>query len=67
MRYGLLALSMAMLGGGGFAAQSALAISFDATAAVATSPEIAMGERGDAYGSLPFTEDRARPLRLALR
>ena len=65
MRYGLLALSMVMLGGGGFAAQSALAITVKVTSAVAASPEGAPAAKGDKYGSLPFTADRARPLRIA--
>lgn len=53
MRYGLLALSLAMLTGGGLAAQSALAISDSAQAMVAQAPD-AMQERTAGYGALPY-------------
>lgn len=67
MRYGLLALSLAMLCGGGFAAQSALAITVDATSGIGAKPRaVAMAERGDRYGSLRYTADREEPTRLAL-
>ncbi len=67
MRYGLLAMSLAMLCGGGLAAQSALAITVDATAGIGSRPRAAaMAERGDRYGSLRYTADRGEPPRLAL-
>lgn len=67
MRYGLLALSLVMLCGGGFAAQSALAITVDATAKIGSKPRAAaMAERGDRYGPLRYTADRDEPRRLAL-
>ena len=59
MRYGLLALSLAMLTSGGFAAQSALAISRSASVAVASPPRAEI-ERGGSYGSIPFTAARMR-------
>lgn len=66
MRYGLLALSIAMLTSGGLAAQSALDISYSAQAIVATKIET-KAQRGVSYGSLPFTTARAQELRLAAR
>lgn len=62
MRYGLLFLSLAMLTGGGVAAQSALAISDSASAAV---PEDARpaSERSGSYGSIPFTAPRVQTMR----
>ena len=59
MRYGLLALSLAMLTGGGVAAQSALTISHSAQSIVAEGPR-AKAERSGSYGSLPFTAARAQ-------
>ena len=67
MRYGLLALSIAMLTSGGFAAQSAMAISHSATAATASAPLAESKSPGDAYGSLPFTVARADAMRFAVR
>lgn len=67
MRYGLLALSIAMLTSGGFAAQSALAISQSATAEVASAPAAVSKDPGNAYGSLPFTVARADRMHLAVR
>jgi hypothetical protein len=66
MRFGLLALSMVLLGGGGFAAQSALAITHGASISVAVD---ASGKRavGGAYGTMPFAGGPEAPLRLALR
>jgi hypothetical protein len=66
MRYGLLALSIAMLTSGGLAAQSALDISHSAQAIVAKKTET-KAQRGASYGSLPFTTARAQNLRLAAR
>lgn len=66
MRYGLLALSIAMLTSGAVAAQSALNISRSAQFVVAAAPS-ANAERGAGYGSLPFTAARAQELRLAAR
>ena len=66
MRYGLLALSIAMLTGGGVAAQSALTISHSAHAQLAE-PRAAGEAPGGAYGSLPFTTARAETYRLAAR
>lgn len=64
MRYGLLALSIAMLTGGGLAAQSALDIS--QSAAVALNDQAAAKfEYGGSYGSLPFTAARTQTTRLA--
>ena len=56
MRYGLLALSIAMLTSGGVAAQSALAISYSASATIAERPHSA--ERTASYGSLPYSSTR---------
>lgn len=65
MRYGLLALSIAMLTSGGVAAQSALAISHSASTPVAeATPE---AERGASYGAVPYSATRADGLRLAAR
>lgn len=61
MRYGLLALSLAMLTSGAVAAQSALAISDSASVPVATAPTTITPDAS--YGSIPFTTAR----RLALR
>ncbi|HEU4820635.1 MAG TPA: hypothetical protein VFS87_05700 [Qipengyuania sp.] len=66
MRYGLLALSIAMLTSGGLAAQSALDISHSAQAIVAKKTETKT-HRGASYGSLPFTTGRAQELRFAAR
>ena len=60
MRYGLLALSVFLLGGGGFAAQSAWAITIHATAAIAETPRTAPAEVSGKYGSLPFTSIATR-------
>jgi hypothetical protein len=65
MRYGLLALSLAMLTGGGVAAQSALSISYSAQATLTKTP--AAHSPGTAYGSLPYTAARAQAMRLAAR
>ena len=65
MRYGLLALSIAMLTSGGVAARSALDISYSAEAVVADEPRVA--ERTASYGSLPYTAARSGNLRLAAR
>ncbi|MBX9896558.1 MAG: hypothetical protein K2Y17_01410 [Qipengyuania sp.] len=62
MRYGLLALSIAMLTSGGVAAQSALNISHSAQAIVTQAPG-AKADRGAGYGSLPFTAARTQSLR----
>lgn len=67
MRFGLLALSIAMLGSGGFAAQSALAISSDATAKVAATPHLEHKEVGPRNGSLQFAGNHEHTLRLAMR
>lgn len=67
MRFGLLAVSIAMLSSGGFAVQSALAISSDATATVAAAPHLAQKEIGPRYGSLQFAGNRVQTLRLAMR
>jgi hypothetical protein len=61
MRYGLLALSIAMLTGGGVAAQSALAISYSAEAKLAYKPQA--HERTASYGTLPYTAPRGLALR----
>ena len=66
MRYGLLALSIVLLGGGGFAAQSALAITRDVATGVAAAPHGAR-TTGAEYGALPFATDRSASLRLAMR
>lgn len=67
MRYGLLALSLAMLCGGGFAAQSALAITTEAVSTVGDGPRVvATAERGDRYGSLRYMAERDAPARIAL-
>ena len=66
MRYGLLALSIAMLASGGVAAQSALTISYSAQAIVADAPTSRTGF-GSGYGSLPYTAARSQGLRLAAR
>lgn len=63
MRYGLLALSLAMLTGGGVAAQSALTISHSANATVPAAMPAPKAERGSNYGSLPYTAARALALR----
>lgn len=61
MRYGLLALSLAMLTGGGVAAQSAMNISYSASAEPADArPKIS---HGGSYGSLPYTAARTQYLR----
>lgn len=62
MRYGLLALSIAMLTSGGVAAQSALSISYSAEAKIADAPRIA-SERSASYGSMPYTGAREQELR----
>lgn len=67
MRYGLLALSIAMLTGGALAAQSALAISHSAQATLAVEPRTGLASSGGAYGSLPFTAARSQATRLTLR
>ena len=67
MRFGLLALSIAMLSSGGFATQSALAISNEATATIATSTMVADKETGSRYGSMQFAANRGEALRLAMR
>lgn len=61
MRYGLLALSIAMLTSGGVAAQSALDISHSAKAKLAAGPH-SKSDHGGSYGSLPFTAARAQGL-----
>lgn len=66
MRYGLFFLSLAMLTSGGVAAQSALAISDSAAAAIPAQPRTKI-ERGGSYGSIPFTAARSQGLRLAAR
>lgn len=65
MRFGLFALSLAMLTGGGLAAQSALTISYSARSVVAAAAPAT--ERSGSYGSLPYTAARAGELRLAAR
>jgi hypothetical protein len=62
MRYGLLALSIAMLTSGGVAAQSALDISQSASATRAAEPRPRI-DHGGSYGSLPFTAARTQDLR----
>lgn len=64
MRYGLLALSIAMLTGGGVAAQSALDISQSAAVTLAADTP-AKFQYGGSYGSLPFTAPRTQTTRLA--
>lgn len=64
MRYALLALSIAMLTGGGMAAQSALGISHSANATIAAERMVPASGDG-AYGSLPFTAARAQTVQLA--
>jgi hypothetical protein len=64
MRYGLLALSMVLLGGGGFAAQSALAITNGAAHMAAAAPD-GLRPAGSEYGPVPFATGDA--LRLAMR
>lgn len=66
MRYGLLALSIVLLGGGGFAAQSALAITSGTSEPVAQTPAELKAVSGE-YGALPFANGRDAPLRIALR
>lgn len=66
MRYGLLALSLAMLTSGAVAAQSALAISASASVAVQGEAQ-AKAEHGGSYGSIPFTAARTEGLRFAAR
>ena len=66
MRYGLLALSIAMLGSGGVAAQSALDISYSVAVTIAEN-QPATAERGASYGSVPLTGARALDLHLAAR
>lgn len=63
MRYGLLALSLAMLTGGGVAAQSALTISDSARATVPAQPRADAPGPGTSYGSLPYTAARRQTLR----
>lgn len=65
MRYGLLALSLAMLTGGGVAAQSALDISHSARITLAAEPRVEPGRSGGSYGALPFTAVRSQAMRLA--
>jgi len=67
MRFGLLALSMAMLMSGGVAVQSAMAISTSATAAISQPPFAQGPAEGEKYGSLPFTAGRSAATRLAMR
>ncbi len=67
MRHGLLALSIAMLAGGGVAAQSALTISYSANAMLAAAPRAALDDPGGSYGSLPFTAARTQTTRLTAR
>ena len=67
MRYGLLALSIAMLTSGGFAVQSAMAISQSATATVASAPLSGSKIASTSYGSVPFTAARADRMSLAVR
>lgn len=67
MRYGLLALSIAMLTGGGVAAQSALSISHSANAPPVSEPRSEAGSAGGSYGSLPFTAARTQRGQLAAR
>jgi hypothetical protein len=62
---GLLALSIILLGGGGFAAQSALAITSSAGADIAAQTAASRATSGE-YGPLPFASGRDAPLRLAL-
>lgn len=62
MRYGLLALSIAMLTSGGVAAQSALTISQSVAIERAVTPP-ASHERTGSYGSLPYTAARAHSQR----
>lgn len=66
MRYGLLALSIAMLTSGGVVAQSALTISYSAKAKPAGDVQSKV-ERGGSYGSVPYSAARAQGLRLAAR
>lgn len=67
MRYGLLALSIAMLTGGGVAAQSALTISHSANATIAAEPRDKADGPGAAHGSLLFTAARTQTSRLPAR
>ncbi len=67
MRYGLLALSIAMLTGGGVAAQSALTISQSAKATLAAEPRFDADSSGGSYGSLPYSAARLPATRLAPR
>lgn len=67
MRYGLLALSLAMLTGGGVAAQSALTISHSAHAELAAEHRFEAGRSGGAYGSIPYTAARSQTVRIAGR
>lgn len=66
MRYGLLALSLAMLTGGAVAAQSALGISHSANATIAAE-RMDRGSGDGAYGSLPFTAARTQTVQLTAR
>ena len=66
MRYGLLALSAAMLSSGVLAAQSARSLSLEATAAV-TTPGFALADRNAGYGTLRFAANRDGVTRLAMR
>ena len=66
MRYGLLALSIAMLTSGGLAAQSALAISRSTGVVLASEPRARI-DHGGSYGSLPFTAARSQSMHLAVR
>ena len=60
MRLGLLVLSLAMLTGGGVAAQSALTIADSARTTLASEPGAHAEDVGGAYGSLPFTAARTQ-------
>lgn len=66
MRYGLLALSAAMLSSGVFAAQSARSLSLEATAEV-TTPGFVLADHGAGYGTLKFAANRDGVTRLAMR
>lgn len=64
MRYGLLALSIATLTGGGVAAQSALSIANSAQAKLGVAePRGETGSSGGSYGALPFTAPRTQVAR----
>ena len=66
MRYGLLALSMTMLASGGVAAQSALALSYSASAD-AMEERLQASTGGDRNGSVIFTGPVAAGPRMAAR